>query len=217
MLVSEKVRILGGIVKEGQLFMISAPSGAGKTSLVRQLVQRVNGLQVSVSHTTRERRKGEIDGEDYYFVDRKQFEKMIDSDDFLEYASVFENYYGTSKSAVDKTLSEGIDVLLEIDWQGAVQIKKNQPQTCAIFILPPSREALIERLKSRGKDSDEVIARRTAEAVREMKQFEAADYLIINDKFDVALDQLISLVTVYRLKLKRQYAKHFNFIESLLQ
>ncbi len=209
-------RLVGDVVKKGQLFTVSAPSGAGKTSLVRQLVERIPDLQVSVSHTTRKIRNGEVDSRDYFFINKAHFEKMIANDEFLEYARVFDNYYGTSKQTVEDTLSKGVDVLLEIDWQGASQIKKNLPAALSIFILPPSRKALINRLEGRGQDSEEIIARRTEEAVKEMRQFDAADYLIINDNFEVALEELMSLVIASRLTLKRQQINHNDLIRSLI-
>lgn len=201
---------------EGQLYTVSAPSGAGKTSLVRQLMQRIPELKVSVSHTTRPMRPGDLEGRDYFFVDKPRFEAMIEEEAFLEYARVFDNYYGTSRAAVEATLKAGHDVLLEIDWQGASQVKQILPETCSIFILPPSREALVERLKGRGQDSEEVIARRTAEAVSEMVHYHAADYLIINDQFDVAVHQLVSLVEAGTLTLPRQQERHGDLIAKLL-
>ncbi len=201
---------------KGQLFTISAPSGAGKTSLVRQLVQRVSDLEVSVSHTTRPMRPGDIDGEDYYFVEKPVFERMIAEDAFLEYASVFDNYYGTSRAAVEEMLEKGKDVLLEIDWQGAAQVKDKLAHTCAIFVLPPSRETLVARLRGRGQDSEDVIVKRTAEAVAEMKHYNAADFLVINDQFDIAVQDLVSLVNSQRLTLSRQRKTHEKLIESLL-
>ncbi len=201
---------------KGQLFIISAPSGAGKTSLVHQLIQRMRNLEVSVSHTTRPKRPGEVDGRDYIFVDRGHFESMIEADEFLEHASVFENYYGTSRATVEKTLASGKDVLLEIDWQGAALVKRKWSDSCSVFILPPSREALLERLTTRGQDSEDVIAHRTEKAVEEMLHYAAADYLIINDQFEVALHELISLVECNRLQLVRQQNRHKQLIASLL-
>ena len=201
---------------KGQLFTVSAPSGAGKTSLVRQLIQRVRDLQVSVSHTTRPMRPGDAEGVDYFFVERPEFERMIEAGEFLEYASVFGNYYGTSRASVEQNLAEGRDILLEIDWQGAAQVKQKLPDTCSIFILPPSRETLIQRLQGRGQDSEEVIARRTAEAVAEMRHYDAADYLLINDQFDVAVHEFVSLIESRRLTVARQQVKHRDLIDSLL-
>ncbi len=201
---------------KGQLFTVSAPSGAGKTSLVRQLVQRVSNLSVSVSHTTRPMRPGDIDGTDYHFVEHSRFEQMIENGDFLEHASVFENYYGTSRAAVEESLEKGTDILLEIDWQGAEQVNQLLPDTVSIFILPPSRKALLQRLQGRAQDSEEVIARRTAEAVAEMQHYHAADYLVINDQFDVAVGELVGLIQSQRLSLSRQQLKHANLIQSLV-
>ncbi len=202
---------------EGQLFIISAPSGAGKTSLVRQLVQRVKNLQVSVSHTTRSMRPNDKDGLDYFFAEKAKFERMIEADEFLEHALVFGNYYGTSRAAVEKTLANGLDILLEIDWQGAQQVRTKMPQASSIFILPPSKEALIQRLKGRASDSDEVIARRTAEAVEEMRHHGAADYLVINDSFDVAVGELVALIESRRLTTARQSVLHGDLIASLIE
>ncbi|MEE9333591.1 MAG: guanylate kinase [Granulosicoccaceae bacterium] len=199
-----------------QLFVVSAPSGAGKTSLVRRTVKELAQLSVSVSHTTRGIRTGEVDGEDYHFVDRDAFEQMISAGQFLEYANVFGHYYGTSIDVVKAMLGIGIDVILEIDWQGAEQVRKTLPDAVAIFILPPSREALIERLTSRGQDSEEVIERRTLEAVDEMRQHHHADFLIINDNFDEALSELKAIIVSQRLDQARQGRLHAELIESLI-
>jgi len=199
-----------------QLFVVSAPSGAGKTSLVRRAISELDQLSVSISHTTRGIRPGEVDGEDYHFVDRDAFEQMIDAGQFLEYANVFGNYYGTSVDVVKAMLAKGIDVILEIDWQGAEQVRQSLPEAVSIFILPPSREALIERLTSRGQDSEEVIQRRTAEAVDEMNQHHHADFLIINDDFDEALNELKAVIVARRVANSRQSALHAELIESLI-
>ena len=148
----------------GTLFIISAPSGAGKTSLVAELLSRLDNLQVSVSHTTRPSRTGETDGLDYHFVSHQQFEQMVKDQAFVEHAKVHSNYYGTSKEWVDSALKQGIDVILEIDWQGAEQVRKKFPSSKSIFILPPSKQALLERLKGRGQDTDTVIQQRIAAA-----------------------------------------------------
>jgi len=198
-----------------QLFIVSAPSGAGKTSLVSRLVSELENLQVSVSHTTRGIRPREVDGENYFFTSRNEFESMVESDKFLEYAEVFGNYYGTSVEAVQKNLADGVDIILEIDWQGAAQVRQKLDEVVSIFILPPSRATLIERLKNRGQDSDEVIERRTAEAVAEMKQYHEADYLIINDDFDQALLELKSVVLSHRVLKSRQALRHAGLITSL--
>jgi guanylate kinase len=199
-----------------QLFVVSAPSGAGKTSLVRRAVKELSGLAVSISHTTRGMRPGEKDGEDYHFVDRETFEKMISAGQFLEYADVFGNYYGTSIEAVKQQLKDGIDVILEIDWQGAKQVREKLSEGVSIFILPPSRAVLLERLEGRGQDSKEVIARRTREAVDEMRQHSHADHLIINDDFDTALAELKSVIVAHRVTSARQGALHAELIRSLV-
>jgi len=200
---------------QAQLFIVSAPSGAGKTSLVQQAIHDLDNIGVSVSHTTREKRPGETHAEHYYFTDRDEFEQMIEADQFLEYAEVFGHYYGTSLSAVQQNLSEGSDVILEIDWQGAAQVRQKLDDVISIFILPPSRAALIERLKGRGQDSEAVIKRRTAEAVTEMQQYHHADYLIINDDFEQALLELKAVILSYRVAKSRQALQHAGLITSL--
>ncbi len=198
-----------------QLFIVSAPSGAGKTSLVRRVISELENVGVSVSHTTRGMRAGETDGKDYFFASREQFESMIEADRFLEYAEVFGNYYGTSLDAVQQSLSEGIDVILEIDWQGAAQVRQKLDNVVSVFILPPSRATLIERLRGRGQDSDEVIERRTNEAVAEMQQYHRADYLIINDDFEQALLELKAVLLSHRVAKPRQAMRHAGLITSL--
>jgi len=200
---------------QAQLFIVSAPSGAGKTSLVRRTIKDLDSIGVSVSHTTRQKRSGETQAEDYFFTDRDEFEQMIEADQFLEYAEVFGHYYGTSLSAVQQSLSVGTDVILEIDWQGAAQVRQKLDEVISIFILPPSRAALIERLKGRGQDSEEVIERRTAEAVTEMQQYHRADYLIINDDFEQALLELKAVILSYRVAKSRQALQHAGLITSL--
>jgi guanylate kinase len=188
----------------GTLYTVSAPSGAGKTSLVAALVERCSGIRVSVSHTTRPIRPGERDGVNYHFVDEATFTGMLERREFLEHARVFGNLYGTSRLWVEQELAGGTDVILEIDWQGARQVKALLPGTCAIFIMPPSRETLQQRLQSRGQDDDAVIAGRMAEAVEEMSHYEDGDYLVINDEFAVALDQLEAIIVSQRLRTQRQ-------------
>jgi len=200
---------------QAQMFIVSAPSGAGKTSLVRHAIEELSELTVAVSHTTREQRPGEQCGKDYHFVSRDTFEAMIDSDQFLEYAEVFGNYYGTSMKAVNDALLAGLDVILEIDWQGAAQVRQKLADIVSIFVLPPSRSTLIERLKARGQDSDVVIEKRTAEAVLEMQQYHRADYLIINDNFDEALAELKAVVLSHRVLKSRQALRHAGLITSL--
>lgn len=201
--------------QQAQMFIVSAPSGAGKTSLVRSAINELNELQVAVSHTTRGQRPGESEGSDYCYVSREQFESMIDSDQFLEYAEVFGNYYGTSMKAVTTALAQGNDVILEIDWQGAAQVRQKLSDVVSIFILPPSRNTLIERLRGRGQDTDDVIVRRTAEAVLEMRQYHRADYLIINDDFDEALAEFKAVILSHRVQKSRQALRHAGLITSL--
>ncbi len=202
---------------QAQLFIVSAPSGAGKTSLVRRVISELADIVVSVSHTTRDRRPGEEDQQDYFFVEKGRFEEMIHEDQFLEYAKVFDNYYGTSVGAVQDNLNAGRDVILEIDWQGAEQVRQKLEDVVSIFILPPSRETLIERLRGRGQDTDAVIERRTAEAVAEMRQYHGADYLIINDDFEQALADLKSVILALRVSKRRQASRHAGLITSLTQ
>lgn len=200
----------------GTLFTISAPSGAGKTSLVKALVEAEANLQVSVSHTTRPIRPGEIDGVNYHFCDRDTFAAMLDRADFLEYAEVFGNLYGTSQQFVEEQLAADHDVILEIDWQGAQQVKRLLPGTCAIFILPPSLRALRERLSARGQDDAATIERRLAGAVSDMSHYVAADYLVINDVFDQALADLRAIVRSERLRMLRQAERNAERLRDLL-
>ena len=200
----------------GNLFVISAPSGAGKTSLVNALLQRVSGVKVSVSHTTRAQRPGEVDGVNYHFVAREEFQQLADAGDFLESAEVFGNCYGTSQRWVEQTLATGLDVVLEIDWQGAQQVRHLLPSAISISILPPSRAALEHRLTGRGQDGPEVIARRMAEAVSEMSHYGEADFLVVNDDFEAALDELCAIVTASRLRLVAQQVRHAELLANLL-
>lgn len=200
----------------GNLYTISAPSGAGKTSLVKALLAELEGLQVSISHTTRNMRPGEQQGVHYHFVSRAEFENMLREDAFLEHADVFGNYYGTSQRWVEETLAKGLDVILEIDWQGAAQVRHLLPETTAIFVLPPSRETLHARLTGRGQDDASVIQKRLDGAVQEMTHFAEADYLIINDDFDQALAELKSIIISQRLRLSRQQFRHDTLLQELL-
>lgn len=188
----------------GKLYIISAPSGAGKTSLVKQMAADLDDLLVSVSHTTRQQRPGEIHGKDYYFVSEEEFQAMLAQQDFLEYAQVFDHYYGTARQTVTENLNAGSDVILEIDWQGARQIRKKMPECLSIFILPPSTAVLEQRLRKRGQDSELIISRRMQDAVAEMQHYDEYDYLLVNDDFDQALMQLKSIVISERLKKTRQ-------------
>ncbi len=200
----------------GTLYTVSAPSGAGKTSLVTALLEAVDDLVLSVSHTTRPRRSGEVDGRDYYFVDEAAFARMVDEHAFLEHAQVFGNRYGTSRASVQQTLETGRDVLLEIDWQGARQVRAHIPGSVSIFVLPPSREALLRRLRGRGQDSDAIIQQRMEAAIDEMSHYAEADYLVINDDFDQALGDLQAIVRAGRVRRDRQIARCGALIESLL-
>jgi guanylate kinase len=203
-------------MSRGLLLVIAAPSGAGKTSLVAALVQSDPRVRVSISHTTRPRRGIERDGHDYFFIDAAQFEAMRDRGEFLEHARVFGNHYGTSRKAVESALDSGHDVVLEIDWQGARQIRRSFAGAATIFILPPSRATLIERLRKRGQDDETVIAERTREAVEEMSHYAEFDYLIVNDDFDVAVDDLRAVVRAERLRRFRQAERHERLIDDLL-
>ena len=177
-------------MKRGRLFVISAPSGAGKTSLVRALLEQEPALHLSVSHTTRPQRPNEADGREYHFVTVAAFRELIDRGQFLEHAQVFDNLYGTSRVFVEQRLAAGQDVVLEIDWQGAQQVRRALPECVSIFILPPSRRALAERLARRATDTAEVIARRLAEAAADMSHYAEFDYVVVNDDFDRALADL---------------------------
>lgn len=200
----------------GTLYVFSAPSGAGKTSLVKSLLQKTTHIRVSVSHTTRAPREGEVDGEDYNFVNLDSFQSLINQNAFLEHAQVFDNFYGTSQAWVEQELLEGRDVILEIDWQGANQIRKQIPETVSVFILPPSREALFNRLTGRGTDSEEIISRRMQDAENEMSHYGDFDYLIINDDFDVALDELRSIVIARRQRTSIQSIAQRDLLTNLL-
>jgi guanylate kinase len=177
-----------------RLFVISAPSGAGKTSLVKALLQRLPDLAVSTSHTTRPARPNERDGREYYFVDNPEFDRLVAAGAFLEHARVFDNQYGTSRRQLEEKLAAGRDVILEIDWQGARQVRAALPDCRSIFILPPSREALRTRLTGRQTDSQAVIERRLADAVSDMSHFREFDYVVVNDQFDTAVDQLVEII-----------------------
>ena len=207
---------------QGSLYLISAPSGAGKTSLVKALLMAAKesalspGLCVSVSHTTRPMRPGEQDGVNYHFVDKAKFTAMVARGDFLEHAEVFGNFYGTSKAWVQERLAQGWDVILEIDWQGAAQIKKLLPQSVGIFILPPSLEALQKRLTGRGTDKPEVIAERMAKAVNEMSHYPQADFLVINDHFDTALADLQAIFRANQLRRGVQEQRNARLLAALL-
>ncbi|WP_417582517.1 guanylate kinase [Nitrincola sp.] len=200
----------------GTLFIISAPSGAGKTSLVKALLQKDTGVRVSVSHTTRSPRAGEVEGRDYNFVSHATFDEMIGLGQFLEYADVFGNKYGTSQAWVKDQLANGVDVILEIDWQGAQQVRRLMRGAVSVFILPPGRQALEQRLKGRGQDDESVIALRMSKAVDEMSHYPEFDYVIINDDFDQALEELHSVFIARRLRQDAQQIKHAGLLSELL-
>ena len=206
-------QVAGGL---GSLYIVAAPSGAGKTSLVKALVESLDNVVVSVSTTTRAARPGEIDGLDYHFVDVATFEGLIVAGSFLEHARVFDNYYGTSEETVKSRLDRGLDVILEIDWQGARLVRQRMPDCRSVFILPPSRQILEIRLRARGQDGEALIARRMRDAVSEMSHYHEFDYLIVNDDFAQALDELQSIFTARRQETRIQRSHHRDLIECLL-
>lgn len=200
----------------GSLYIVSAPSGAGKTSLVGKLVELDSRIRVSVSSTTRDIRPGEEDGINYHFLSIEEFKVKISQGDFLEHAQVFDNFYGTSQSSVENQLNSGKDVILEIDWQGAQQVRELMPNAISIFILPPSLKELKKRLTGRGTDSDEIIERRMADAVSELSHYNEFDYIVINNNFDIALKELHSIFSSGRLTQARQVEAHNSLIQAML-
>ncbi|WDE16295.1 guanylate kinase [Acinetobacter schindleri] len=200
----------------GLLFVVSAASGTGKTSLVKALLERVNNLHVSVSHTTRGQRPGELDGVHYHFSTKEDFLNLVNEGGFIEYAEVFGNYYGTAQATVKEQLAKGHDVLLEIDWQGAQQVRHLFPESKQIFILPPSQFDLRQRLSNRGTDSVDVIEHRLSCAVEDMQQYVNFDYVIINDDFNKALHDLEAVIIANRLVLHQQANRHEKLIQALI-
>jgi len=205
------------------LFIIAAPSGCGKTSLVEALIKKTKNLCVSVSHTTRPPRPDEVNGINYYFVSINEFEEMIKNNAFVEHATVFDNHYGSSTKLIREKLDEGIDVILEIDWQGARQVKENMPNAISIFILPPSNEALLGRLKQRAQDNDETIKKRMSDAQNQMQHFNEFDYLVINDDFHSALNDLSLIICSldkaserFSLSLSEQSKKYIKLLKKLI-
>lgn len=201
----------------GNLFIVSAPSGAGKSSLISALLQdKPADMQVSVSHTTRAMRPGEVDGEHYHFVDVEEFKALKEEGAFFEWAEVFGNYYGTSKKVIEQTLEKGIDVFLDIDWQGAQQVKAVMPEAIGVFILPPSRHELERRLTGRGQDSQEVINSRMAQCVAEMSHHNEYEFVIVNDNFATALADLQAIIRSQRLTSPSQIRTHNDMLNDLL-
>lgn len=204
-------------VEQGTLYVISAPSGAGKTSLVAAMLGNDDKLGVSISHTTRPMREGEQDGVNYHFVSRDEFEAMIGRGEFLEHADVFGNYYGTSHIWVRETLARGQDVILEIDWQGAEQVRRLMPECVSIFIVPPSAATLRERLTGRGTDAPDVVERRLTEAREECRHALEFDFLVVNDDFEVALADLLAIVRSQRVRIGVQQDRHSELLAQLSQ
>ncbi|MBE8181984.1 MAG: guanylate kinase [Candidatus Portiera sp.] len=202
--------------KTSNIFVISAPSGGGKTSLVNGLLEQVDNLRLSISYTTRDKREGEEHGKNYYFVKEDEFKRMQSESKFIEDAEVFGNYYGTAKEKVTKLLDEGIDVVLEIDWQGAKQIKENFPEALLIFVLPPGLDTLKQRLESRAKDDSQTIQRRLSQATHEISNYKLFDYLVVNDDFNECLGQIISIVNATRLKRSRRELDLRDLLKKLI-
>jgi guanylate kinase len=198
------------------LFIISAPSGCGKTSLVKKLIDQIDGLSVAISHTTREPRPGEVDGVNYFFVSKEVFAEIEKDSGFIECANVFGNQYGSAKETVESLLQSGQDVILEIDWQGARQVKSSFTKTISIFILPPSIDSLRERLNNRNQDSKSTVDQRMQEAITEMEHFDEFKYLVINDDFDIALKDLSNIICSQRLLLQQQTEYHQDLIKQLI-
>jgi len=202
-------------MSSGTLYIISAPSGAGKTSLITKLLEGLDDAEMAVSHTTRPQREGEIDGKHYHFVSADQFLAGIGNNEFLEHAHVFGNHYGTSKKAIEDITDKGIDVILEIDWQGAQQVRKLMPESESIFILPPSKEELERRLRGRGTDSDEVISNRLEQSCADMTHYDELDYVVINDDFEKAMGSLESIFQANRVTLAKQQEKNETLLNAL--
>lgn len=200
----------------GLLVILSAPSGAGKTSLYRGVLERMDNVVASVSHTTRPPRPGEQDGVDYHFVSEPVFEELVECGEFLEHAWVFDRYYGTSHSAVDRHRAAGRDVILEIDWQGARQIREQLSDAVSVFVLPPSRQALEERLEGRGQDDSAVIARRMRDAESEMSHYDEYDFVLVNDDFEDALDNLMAIIRSERVRLAHRREAMDGFVAGLM-
>ena len=202
-------------MSKGNIYVVTAPSGAGKTSLVRALLAADDQVRLSVSYTTRAARPGEVDGKDYHFVDETAFLAMLRRGDFLESAEVYGNRYGTSQPWIEGVIGSGADILLEIDWQGAAQVRRIFPEAIGIFVLPPSLEVLTERLTGRGTDAADVVARRLAAAREDIGHVEEFDYVIINDDFNTALQELLAVIRAQRLKAQPQLLRHAAMIAKM--
>ncbi len=201
----------------GQIIIIAAPSGAGKTSLVNALLQKLPNLKLSISHTTRQKRPAEIEGDHYWFIEEKEFLKKIEANEFLEYARVFDHYYGTCKKWLVEQIEQGTDVILEIDWQGAQIVRQHYPESLSIFILPPSMNALRERLYKRQQDNEITIEKRLQEARHEIQHCHEFDYLIINDQFEKALHDLVEIIYCSRFRTARQIWLHRQLLDELVR
>jgi guanylate kinase len=199
----------------GTLYIISAPSGAGKTSMISKLLETLSNAEMAVSHTTREAREGEVDRKHYHFISADEFLNDVHENKFLEHANVFGNHYGTSKAAVEMLLKKGVDVILEIDWQGADQVRKLMPEALSIFILPPSKTELEKRLRGRGTDSDEVIAKRLGQSCDDIKHYDEFDYVVINDDFENSVNQLASIFHANRATLEKHMQKNQDLMDDL--
>jgi guanylate kinase len=202
--------------ERGNLYIVAAPSGGGKTSLVRELVRSLDQIEVSISHTTRSMRPGEVNGVDYFFVSETEFIDMVNEDAFIEHARVFNHLYGTSSAQIKQRLAQGIDVVLDIDWQGAEQIRRLFPKSISVFIIPPSLEVLKERLMKRRQDNDDIISERMKKAQDELSHYPEFDYLIVNDDFAKACHELQSIVITQRLRMERQVNKQTKLLSFLL-
>jgi guanylate kinase len=200
----------------GNLFIVAAPSGGGKTSLVRKLVGSLKDIVISISHTTRSLRPGESEGVDYFYVDQPTFIRMAENGEFLEHATVFNHFYGTSQAQITQRLEAGIDVVLDIDWQGAEQIRHSFPESVSIFIIPPSMDILKQRLVDRKRDDEQTIERRMQSARDELSHYNEFDYLIVNDDFDKAAAELMSIVVAQRLRTHRQSEQQSKLLSFLL-
>lgn len=201
----------------GKLYIVAAPSGAGKSSIVNACLARDPNICLSISFTSRAPRPGERHAEHYHFVEAREFERMVAAGDFFEHARVHGDWKGTARQSVEPQLAAGRDVLLEIDWQGALQVRAQMPDAVSVFILPPSRQALEERMRARGQDSDEVIRRRLAAAREEMSHYDEFDYVIVNEHFATAVDEMCAIFTASRLRREAQAQRHAGLIATLLQ